>query len=134
MTRRIGSHRLAGLLVTAALLTAVGCSGGDAPASPTSDSTSTTAGSAAEVRVNMFIFQPKPLRVGVGETVTFEQEDPTIHTVTAGTRDQPRPEDFDVALEKGQTFEVAFDEPGSYPYHCTIHVGPGMEGEIIVEE
>jgi plastocyanin len=40
---------------------------------------------------------------------------------------------FDGQLpEQGATFELTLDEPGTYPYFCEIHPGPGMTGTITV--
>jgi plastocyanin len=31
-------------------------------------------------------------------------------------------------LSVGQLFSFTFDEPGTYPYYCDNHGGPGGEG------
>jgi plastocyanin len=38
---------------------------------------------------------------------------------------------FDSNDQSSGTFRHTFDEPGTYPYECTIH--PGMGGRIVVE-
>jgi plastocyanin len=107
------------LMLTAAVLT--GCGGG---ASATS----------AAVTIKTFDFQPDPLTVKSGTTITFENTDKIDHTVTAGTREAPKPELFDgVMPEQGTEFELTLDEPGTYDYFCRIHKGPGMTGQIVVE-
>jgi plastocyanin len=35
-----------------------------------------------------------------------------------------------MALSSGATFEFTFDEPGTYPYFCSIH--PSMTGTVEV--
>lgn len=98
------------------------------------DSTDATAADAATVTVETFDFQPDPLVVQAGTTITFVNKDAIDHTVTAGTRDEPTPDVFDGQLaEKGATFELTLDEPGTYPYFCDIHPGPGMTATITVE-
>jgi plastocyanin len=87
----------------------------------------------ATVTIATFNFQPDPLEVKAGTTITFTNEDAIDHTVTAGTREAPTPEVFDGTLpEKGATFELTLDEPGTYDYFCQIHPGPGMTGTIEV--
>jgi plastocyanin len=87
----------------------------------------------ATVTIATFNFDPDPLEVAAGTVITFTNEDAIDHTVTAGTRETPTPEVFDGELpEKGTTFELTLDEPGTYEYFCRIHQGPGMTGVIEV--
>jgi len=53
--------------------------------------------------------------------------------VTGGTREDPEPDRFDEPLAEDGATEITFDEPGRYPYFCTVHSGPGMTGEVVVE-
>ena len=39
----------------------------------------------------------------------------------------------DGLIDPDETFEVTFDEPGTYDYFCIPHEGSGMKGTIIVE-
>lgn len=122
------------LLVTAIAL--AGCGGGagdEADATPTTAAASEDA-SAVEVTIDTFQFAPDPVEVEAGTTVRFVNEDPTTHTVTAGTRDAPEPDRFDERLAEDGTAEITFDEPGRHPYFCAIHSGPGMTGEVVVSE
>lgn len=87
----------------------------------------------ATVTIKTFDFQPDPIEVDAGTTITFVNQDAIDHTVTAGTRDEPTSEVFDGLLpDQGSTFELTLDEPGEYPYFCRIHPGPGMTATIIV--
>jgi plastocyanin len=132
--RRKGSmpipRRSALLLVAAPLVLTVGLSAcGDTGAAPSAPDRA-----GATVTVATFSFAPDPLVVSVGTVITFVNEDPIDHTVTAGTREAPEPEHFDGQLaRKGSTFELTLDEPGSYDYFCQIHPGPGMTATITVE-
>jgi plastocyanin len=91
-------------------------------------------GVVSPVTIETFDFQPDPLVVAAGTTITFVNDDKIDHTVTAGTRDDPAPDLFDGTLpEQGSTFELTLDEPGTYDYFCRIHPGPGMTGTITVE-
>ena len=85
-----------------------------------------------EVTIHTFQFSPDPLEVPAGTTVRFTNEDPTTHTVTAGTRDEPDPDRFDEPLAEGESAEITFDERGRVPYFCRIHSGPGMTAEVVV--
>jgi plastocyanin len=114
------------LLAVAAL---AACGGDDdTNAAPTVDE------GTVEVTVQTFDFQPDPLTVEAGTTITFRNLDKINHSVTAGTREAPTPDDFDGLMEDaGATFELTLDEPGTYDYFCRFHPGAGMTGQIVVE-
>lgn len=79
----------------------------------------------ARVSIDTFRFDPSPLRVPVGTTVTFANGDAVLHTATA---DDGR---FDLQLpDKGTSATYTFGEAGTFHYRCTRH--PGMEGDIEV--
>ena len=66
-----------------------------------------------------FKYDPDPLEVEAGTAVKFTNEDDAAHTATS-SGDVPK--DFDTEnLEKGDSKEVTFDEPGTYTYICDIH-------------
>ncbi|MBA2529871.1 MAG: cupredoxin domain-containing protein [Euzebyales bacterium] len=69
-------------------------------------------------------FRPGRLRVPAGATVRWRHRDNTAHTVTFddGT-DSGR-------FARGQSYRRTFDEPGRYPYVCTLH--PSMTGVVTV--
>ena len=115
------------LLVLLATTLLSACGGGDEAATPSEEG-------GPMVTVDTFDFQPDPLVVPAGTTITFLNEDAIDHTVTAGTRENPTPEVFDGELpDQGSTFELTLDEPGTYDYFCEIHPGPGMTATITVE-
>lgn len=72
-------------------------------------------------------FDPQEIVVDAGTTVTWTNEDPVDHTVTAddGSFDSGN-------LGEGDSFSHTFDEPGTYEYKCTLHP-PNMTGTVIVE-
>lgn len=118
---------LVAVLVLALVLAA--CSGEDEDEAIASEATD-----AAAVTIRTFNFAPDPIRVTVGETVRFRNLDKINHTVTAGTRVHPKPDEFDGLLSgAGETFDLSFDEPGTYDYFCSFHPGEGMSGQIVVE-
>ena len=115
------------LLVLLATTLLSACGGGDEAATPSEEG-------GPMVTVETFDFQPDPLVVPAGTTITFLNRDAIDHTVTAGTRENPTPEVFDGELpEQGSTFELTLDEAGTYDYFCEIHPGPGMTATITVE-
>ena len=80
-------------------------------------------------------YDPNPVQVSVGDTVTWTNDDTTPHTVTSGTGGQPDG-NFDSSpnlnplMAPQQTFEHTFEEAGEFPYYCAIH--PNMVGTVSV--
>jgi plastocyanin len=89
-----------------------------------------SAGSGAAVpgaaRIVQFAFVPASVDLAVGSRMTWTNDDPTPHTVTAddGTFDSKQ-------LDPGASFSVVLDKAGSYSYHCEIH--PTMVGTVVVQ-
>ncbi len=85
---------------------------------------------AADVSVNImnFSFQPTPLTIAAGTTVTWTNQDTAGHTTTSdiGVWDSG----VATPLKKGDTFQFTFKEVGTFPYHCNIH--PNMHGTVVV--
>ena len=78
-------------------------------------------------------YDPSPLTVKTGTSVTWTNKDSTIHTVTSGL-----PEKGDVGtlfdsslINPGNTFVHVFDKQGTFDYSCTLH--PFMHGQINVK-
>jgi plastocyanin len=95
-------------------------------------------------------FEPEEFTISVGETVTWAYSSGGAHTVTAYADEFPEGADYfasggasdeeaardnvsDGLLSDSDTFEVAFDVPGTYRYFCLPHETVGMTGTIIVE-
>ena len=78
-----------------------------------------------QVALQGFAFAPEVLDVEPGTEVTWTNEDPADHTVTAedGSFDSG-------AFGQGKTFSVTFDHSGRVAYFCAIH--PTMKGTITV--
>jgi plastocyanin len=96
-----------------------------------------TAGQASakeiEVEVGDNFFQPKTMTVNVGDTVVWKVEGTMGHTVTSDTGVFDSGQD---PLTQGDTFSFTFTQPGTYPYYCRFHGGPGgvgMSGTVVVE-
>jgi plastocyanin len=80
-------------------------------------------------------YQPNPVQVSVGDTVTWTNDDTQPHTVTSGQNGQPdgrfdSSPNFNPLMTPGQTFEHTFTEAGQYPYYCALH--PNMVGTVSV--
>jgi nitrite reductase (NO-forming) len=81
-------------------------------------------------------FSPNPLKIKVGNTITWINKDNTIHTVTSGKPNSPDAgQVFDSGLTSlitpSKTFSHKFTTPGEYSYFCRLH--PNMVGTIDVE-
>jgi plastocyanin len=80
-------------------------------------------------------YQPNPVQVSVGDTVTWTNDDTQPHTVTSGQNGQPDGKfdsspNFNPLLAPGQTFSHTFTEAGEYPYYCALH--PNQVGTVTV--
>jgi len=78
-------------------------------------------------------YNPSPLSVPVGTTVTWLNNDNTGHTVTQGNPSgNTPPNGFDSGiLAPGKTFTHTFGTARTIQYYCTLH--PTMLGEVIVK-
>ncbi len=79
-------------------------------------------------------YSPNEITVEVGTTVTWTNNDATLHTVSSGTvADLVGTMDgvFDSGfLAEGESWSYTFDEVGEFPYFCQPH--PWMQGTVIV--
>src|SRR5919106_107901 len=75
-------------------------------------------------------YQPNPVQVGVGETVTWTNDDAQPHTATSGQNATPDGTFDSSIMAPGATFEHTFTEAGEYPYFCLLH--PNMVGTVSV--
>ena len=114
-------------ITVAASLFGAGCGGSAEPSEKEAGASGTS------VEIKTFQYDPDPITIKAGETVKWTNADGTVHTVTAGTRKQPAPDEFDGQLPEGESFSQSFDEPGTYDYFCTLHSGPGMTGKVVVQ-
>lgn len=114
-------------LTTALKLTAlallVACSEHQDPMTPGGDDVEV-------IELRNFEFSRPELHVAPGTTVRWVNTTSNFHTVT--------PDGHSTWTEwqttgEGQTFEVTFDEAGTYPYYCMPHRSLGMTGTVIVE-
>ncbi len=79
-----------------------------------------------QIRIENFQFNPTTMAVPVGTTVTWTNDDGTLHIVTSATKV------FSFAgLDEGGVFSYTFTSHGTYSYYCKLH--PHMPGAIIVK-
>jgi plastocyanin len=78
------------------------------------------------VTIADFAFAPATLTITAGDTVTWTNEGPVVHTATSTTGA------FDSGdLAQGESYSLTFTAPGTYAYLCTPH--PEMTGQIVVQ-
>jgi amicyanin len=85
----------------------------------------TTSVSDNTIRIKNFVFDPASIRVKVGSTVRWVNQDSVPHRIlfTDGADS--------TVLAGSQSWSRKFDVAGTYDYACTIH--PAMQGTVIVE-
>lgn len=99
----------------------------DASGAVPSLTTQTTSPMTADTAVSIanFAFNPATTTVPAGGAVTWRNDDPAPHTVTADDGQ------FDSGiLDPGASFSWTFSAPGSVSYHCQVH--PSMTGSVNV--
>lgn len=78
-----------------------------------------------DVTIVDFSFMPSSMTITAGDTVRWTNQDAAPHTATSdnGVWDSG-------TLTTGNSYMRAFDDPGDFPYHCTIH--PSMMASLTV--
>ena len=84
---------------------------------------------ATKVTISNYAFSPATVKVKVGDTVTWTNQDDVGHTVTADNTSSDAP--LSDLLSKGQSYSFTFKKAGTYTYYCQPH--PYMKGTVIVE-
>jgi plastocyanin len=75
-------------------------------------------------------YQPNPVQVSVGSTVTWTNNDAQPHTATSGENATPDGRFDSSIMAPAATFDHTFTEAGEYPYFCLLH--PNMVGTVSV--
>lgn len=87
---------------------------------------SAEASSSATVTISDFKFTPDTVTVNEGDTVTWTNDGPSVHTATADDGS------FDTgSLRKGESGSATFTQAGTITYICQPH--PFMKGKVIVQ-
>ena len=83
-----------------------------------------------DVDIRFFAFNPGDVEIKVGESVKWTVgDDDVTHTVTA---DDGTFTSGELSTEPGTAYQISFDFPGEYAYHCEIHAD--MTGTVVVVE
>jgi plastocyanin len=75
-------------------------------------------------------YQPNPVQINVGDTVTWINDDSQPHTVTSGEEATPDGRFDSSTMTSDDRFSHTFTETGEYQYFCTLH--PNMVGTVNV--
>jgi plastocyanin len=75
-------------------------------------------------------YDPNPVQVSAGGTVTWTNNDAQPHTATSGENAAPDGVFDSSILAAGKSFSHTFAEAGEYPYYCMLH--PNMVGTVSV--
>ena len=80
-------------------------------------------------------YEPNPINVKVGDTVTWINADVISHTVTSGKDYDPNKSgklfNSGAILTNG-VYQLKFAKPGTFDYFCLFH--PDMKGQVIVSK
>jgi plastocyanin len=96
-----------------------------APASVPAAPAQNAPAAAPMVHISNFTFSPSVLKIRVGQTVTWVNDDDIPHAVAAtGKAFKSK------VLETGERFSFTFAQAGSFAYFCSLH--PHMTGTIVV--
>ncbi|HWE97798.1 MAG TPA: cupredoxin family copper-binding protein [Tepidisphaeraceae bacterium] len=79
-----------------------------------------------EVSIANLTYTPATLKIHVGDTVVWTNNDDRDHTVIAADGSFKSPN-----IKSGQTYEYTFTKAGKFSYGCIYH--PRMKGTIVVE-
>lgn len=129
------ARRLAVLLLAAPLV--LGACGSDSPKADggpaAKDFVDRTGQDGVVLTVRDNAFAPQHMTVSAGTTVTFDNRGRNKHDAVPVEEGAFREVPVD-ELEPGEQADVRFDEPGTYPYYCTLHgtKTAGMVGTIRV--
>jgi amicyanin len=104
------------------------------PTAPTTAATSSSEVSAAvatnSVSIKNYMFMPMSIKVKVGSTVTWTNEDSVHHNVVATTASADAPNG--PLIGQGQTYSFKFTKAGTYSLYCQVH--PYMHSTVIVTD
>lgn len=83
--------------------------------------------STQDVQIMNFAFSPSSLTIHAGDTVVWTNQDSAGHSVVSDSGSEIN----SPVMSTGQTYSHTFTTPGTYTYHCSVHLS--MKGTIIVQ-
>ena len=84
------------------------------------------------VNIQNFAFNPASITVPKGTTVTWVNQDTTNHEIVNDAQGSIAQGALFTSnsLSRGGSYSYTFENPGTYPYHCSIH--PSMKATVTV--
>ncbi len=82
-------------------------------------------GPVTKTEIKTMTFGLQRIEIPAGTTVTWTNNDPLVHTVTADDKSWDSG-----AIEPGKSWSHTFTQPGEYAFHCTPH--PFMKAVVVV--
>jgi len=83
-----------------------------------------------EASMENFAFNPSELKIEVGTTVIWTNNDNSPHTVSSDSGGKA--ELNSITLSSGDKYNHTFARVGTFNYHCNYH--NTMKGKVVVEE
>lgn len=80
----------------------------------------------------MLAFEPSTVTIKAGETVKWVNNKLPPHNIVFEGSAANKSHD-QLMFSPGESYEVTFDEAGTYSYYCAPHRGAGMAGKVIVQ-
>lgn len=123
-------------LTLVAFMAIAGCASPGATAEPTTTpapaaSDPATGGRMVDaISIKGFAFAPDHLTQPVGTTVTWVNDEDSLHTVTSGTPASPSGLFDSGEIDTGVEFSYTFTDEGTYPFFCARH--DFMKGVVTV--
>lgn len=109
--------------------TAVPAAADAAPAADTTPAAADAAPAVTDTPVDIrdFAFNPNPVEIAAGGSVTWTNQDAVPHTATGVDRAVLQ----SGTIQPGASFTQEFDTPGTFDYFCEFH--GNMKGQVIVK-
>lgn len=132
-SRNRGAHRrgLKQVAIALGFVALLGACSSAKEGAGASASDATPTATPGNVSIAMFMYNPSPTTVKVGDTVTWTNTDEILHTATSGAPAAATGV-FDVTMDgPGTSGTHTFTEAGRFEYFCSRH--NSMRGELTVE-
>ncbi len=100
------------------------------PSTPAASAPASAAQLVDAVSIKGFAFTPESITVSVGATVTWINDEDSLHTVTSGTPASPSALFDSGEIDTGVEFPYTFTAEGTYPFFCSRH--DFMKGVVTV--
>jgi plastocyanin len=115
------------LVVAGLALATVNCGQSSTPTMPSPTTTGSSVSIVSGARtLTTTAYNPNPIAISAGGTVTWMNNDSITHTSTGNNGDWDSR-----AMAPGASFSKTFPSAGTFQYHCAIH--PNMVGTVTVQ-